>query len=196
MKILAINGSMRKKANTNKLIEIALASAKEVEPALETKVLQVADLKIDPCRSCYEVCSKVPYVCANKTDDFQGVFDEMKNADGIIIGSPVYYMIPSRLTAIIERFSCLVYFNEVRGFKGPEPFENKPCGLIAVCALDSPLPVLEHLNKFAVILRMKPVPIKSFPYMGVAGRADFEKDTTYHPIDNAKILGSLLAKAI
>jgi len=196
MYLLGINGSMRKKANTNMLIEIAFASAKEVTPTLETKVFHVADFKIDPCHSCFDVCSKVPYVCTNKKDDFQFIFDEIKKADGVIIGSPVYYIIPSRLTAIIERFSCLVYFNEVRGYNGPEPFEGKPCGLIAVCALDSPLPVLEHLNKFAVILRMKPVPIKAFPFMGVAGRVDFEKDTTYHPIDNAKALGKLLASEI
>lgn len=203
MRILAFNGSMRKAGNTNRLIEVAIESTKEIIPSVEIKTLRLLDLKIDPCKADYSVCSKVPFICSNQKDDFQMVFDEMKGVDAILLGSPVYYMVPSRLVAFLERLADLAFFNEMRSrtydnqHKGiPSPLLNKPVAFISVCYIDSPIPVLEYLHKFAAFMRMKPVNLGVFPYFGVAGRDDLAKDTYYQPIEKAKILGSLLAKAI
>ena len=89
MKIFGIVGSPRKDGNSFYLIKEALEAAKEVEPSLETKIIQLADLKIESCRAC-ESCGKKPYRCVNEGDDFGLALDEMEQADGILIASPRY----------------------------------------------------------------------------------------------------------
>ncbi len=109
MKILGIVGSMRKTCNTNLLVETVLESAKNVNPKIETKVLQISELHVESCRACYDLCSKEPYKCVIK-DDLENIFEEMKSSNAIVIGSPLYFKIPSRLTAFMERLACLCIF--------------------------------------------------------------------------------------
>ncbi|MEO0097429.1 MAG: flavodoxin family protein [candidate division WOR-3 bacterium] len=195
MKILGIVGSMRKKGNTNLLVETVMKSARIINPNIISEIIHISELNIEPCRACYNLCSKKPYKCVIK-DDLSNIFDKMKKADAIVIGSPLYFKIPSRLTAFMERLACLSYFYEMRGFKESSPLNDKPCGLIAVCGGDDPRPVLEHLFNFALCLKMKPVTMKSYPYFGVGGKGDVKKDKDLNPIKNAKILAELLVKAI
>lgn len=195
MKILGIVGSMRRKGNTNFLVREVLKSAKTINPQIETEILQISELKIESCRACYELCSKEPYKCIIE-DDLEKVFKVMKSADGIVIGSPLYFGVPSRLTALLERLVCLSYFYEMRGFSKPHPLTDKPCGLIAVTGGDSPMPVLERLLNFVLAMRMRPIMLKAYPYLGVDGIGNVKEDEDLKPIENAKILGQLLLKHI
>lgn len=197
MKILGIVGSMKKTGNTTLLVETVLESVRKTNPQVETKVLQISELKIEPCRGCVELCSKEPepYKCVIE-DDLQTVLEEMKQSQAIVIGSPLYYPIPSRLTAFMERLMNLSYFCEIGEFKEPEPLNDKPCGLVAVSAGSDPYPVLERLFNFALWLKMKPVILKSFPHLGVCGKGKVEEDKEHNPTKNAKVLGELLVKAI
>jgi multimeric flavodoxin WrbA len=124
------------------------------------------------------------------------IFQEMKSSQAIVIGSPLYFKIPARLTAMMERLACLAYFYEGNGFNKPHPLNDKPCGLVAVSGGDDPRPVLEHLLGFVLSVKMKPVMMKSYPYYGVAGKGRIEEDDDLKPFENAKILGELLAKAM
>jgi multimeric flavodoxin WrbA len=196
MKILGIVGSMRRKGSTSRLVNSVLESAKNANPQIKTKVLQISDLSIKPCRGCYEECSKEPYKCVIEDDDLQRIFQEMKSSQAIVIGSPLYFKIPSRLTAMMERLACLAYFYERKGFEKPDPLNDKPCGLVAVSGGDDPRPVLEHLLGFALSVKMKPVIMKSYPYYGVAAKGRIEEDDDLKPFDNAKTLGELLAKSM
>lgn len=196
MKILGIVGSMRKKGSTSHLVHSVLQSAIKASPQIKTKVLQISDLNIEPCRGFYEECSKEPYKCVIEDDDLQRTFQEMKSSQAVVIGSPLYFEIPSRLTAMMERLACLAYFYERKGFKKPHPLNDKPCGLVAVSGGDDPRPVLKYLLGFALSVKMKPVIMKSYPYYGVAGKGRIEEDDDLNPFDNAKILGELLARAM
>ncbi len=195
MKILGIVASMRKKGNTNLLMETVLESAKKANPQVETKVLQISELKIESCRGCTDYCDKHLYQCIIE-DDFGAVFNEIKRSEAIVIGSPLYYIIPSRLTALIERLISLSYFYETKGLEEPEPLEGKPCGFLAHSAEDDVRPVLQHLSNFALFLKMKPVTIGSYPYLGVGANSKLEKDRELNPIENAKVLGRLLVEAL
>ncbi|MEO0069632.1 MAG: flavodoxin family protein [candidate division WOR-3 bacterium] len=195
MKIIGLVGSMRKKGNTNLLVETVLKSAEKINADIESEVIQIAELNIESCRACYNLCSKKPYRCVIK-DDLATVFDKIKASDALVIGSPLYFNIPSRLTAFMERLVCLAYFYEMRGFKEPHPLNNKPCALIAVCGGDDPRPVLEHLFNFALCLRMNPITMKSYPYFGVGGKGRVKEDKDLNPIENAKVLAELLVKAM
>ncbi len=102
MQILGIVASMRKNGNTNLLMETVLESTKKANPQTETKVFHISELKIESCRGCTEYCSKHLYQCIIE-DDLETVFNEMKRSEAIVIGSPLYYMTPSRLTALIDQ---------------------------------------------------------------------------------------------
>ncbi len=195
MKILGIVASMRKNGKTNLLMETVLESAKRANPQVQTEVLQISELKIESCRGCTDYCQKHLYQCIIE-DDLPTVFNEMKRSEAIVIGSPLYFTTPSRLTALIERLVSLSYFYETKGLKEPEPLEGKPCGFLAVCADYDVRPVLQHLFNFALHLKMKPVTIGSYPYLGVGANSKLEKDKDLNPIKNAKALGRLLVEVV
>ena len=193
MEILGLVGSMRKDGNTNRLVQAVLDAAKKADGGVETEVLQLADLKIAPCHACYDVCAKEPYKCVIE-DGLQNVFTKMRQADAIVLGSALYFNVPSRLLAFIERLSCVAHLGQYKGHK-VHPLEDKPCGLAAVSFSTPPTPVLHVLQQFALEMRMRPILIKSHPFLGVAGNDKMEKDDFLKPLENATELGKLLVEA-
>jgi len=178
------------------LLEEAMKGVKEVNPIAEIKIIELAKLKINPCMStCPEGCARETFECALK-DDLQTVFDEMKSADGILIASPRYFIVPSKLQALIERMYCVNYCTKYENPEAVHPLTNKPIGFLTVSASGgySTIPLLEHLEKFALWLNMKPIMTKTFPFRGVVAKDPAQKDT--QALQRAKTLGQTIAKAI
>ena len=105
MKVMAFNGSPRKKNwNTVTLLENALEGAKSA--GAETELVQLYDLTFSGCISCFsckELRRKEDGVCAVQ-DELTPVLDRVKEADALIIGTPVYYGAESASTrAFMER---------------------------------------------------------------------------------------------
>jgi multimeric flavodoxin WrbA len=112
MKLLAFNGSPRKKWNTATLLEHALQGA-ESEGA-KTELIHLYDLNYKGCISCFS-CKRINGKsyghCAQK-DDLTPVFKAIGEADAILIGSPIYYsIITGETRSFIERlmFQYSVY---------------------------------------------------------------------------------------
>jgi len=98
--ILGISGSPREGSNTDYLVKVALEAAEEVSGE-ETEFLSVRDLDISPCRACDE-CTETGECAVN--DDMQDVYELMRECDGMIIGSPVYYGgVSAQLKALMDR---------------------------------------------------------------------------------------------
>ncbi|MEM3700625.1 MAG: flavodoxin family protein [Candidatus Bathyarchaeia archaeon] len=113
MKILGICASHRKSGGTYRLLEEAMKGAKEENQTVDTEIIELAGLKISPCiATCaYDEtagCAKQPFEC-NLKDDLQLVFEEIKQANGILLASPRYFIVPSKLQALIERLYCVTY---------------------------------------------------------------------------------------
>lgn len=110
MKVMAFNGSPRKKKwNTVTLLDNALQGA--MSAGAETELVQLYDLSFSGCISCFS-CKKLSRkedgVCAVQ-DDLSAVLDRVKEADALIIGTPVYYGAESAATrAFLERL-CFPY---------------------------------------------------------------------------------------
>jgi len=110
MKVMAFNGSPRKKKwNTITLLENALKGAASM--GAETELIQLYNMKYSGCISCF-ACKKLSRkkdgVCALK-DDLTSVLERIRDADAIIIGTPVYYGAESAATrALLERL-CFPY---------------------------------------------------------------------------------------
>ena len=105
MNVMAFNGSPRKKNwNTVSLLEHALEGA--ASAGASTELVQLYDLSFLGCISCFS-CKKLDRkqdgVCAVQ-DDLTPVLSRVKEADALILGTPVYYGAESALMrAFMER---------------------------------------------------------------------------------------------
>lgn len=108
MKVLAINGSARKNGNTDILFDRIFEKLNVA--CIETEVVQFAGNNIQPCRACFACGGKEN--CIYKQDDFQAVFEKMKMAEGIPLGSPVYSAnISANMQAFLERAAVVCDMN-------------------------------------------------------------------------------------
>ena len=112
-KIFAVNGSPRKNGNTAQLLQKALEGA--ASAGAEVKLIQLADLNFSGCRSCF-ACKKLanPSPGCILKDDLAETLKELLQADGIIMGSPIYFGAESGLCRnFLERlfFPMLRYTN-------------------------------------------------------------------------------------
>lgn len=115
MKVIAINGSPRKKWNTAQMLESALEGARDA--GAETKLVHLIDLKYKGCTSCFgcKLLGGPSYGKCAMRDDLTQVLNDVWDADALIIGSPVYFGdVTSGMRAFLERlwFSVLMYNNE------------------------------------------------------------------------------------
>ncbi|NLA87407.1 MAG: flavodoxin family protein [Clostridiales bacterium] len=115
MKVVAINGSPRKKWNTAQMLESALSGCGDA--GAETKLYHLIDLKFKGCTSCF-ACKRLggpSYGKCAMRDSLTQVLDAVWDADALIIGSPVYFGdVTADLRAFLERlwFSVLMYNKE------------------------------------------------------------------------------------
>jgi len=102
-KILGIAGSPRRNGNTQLLLDEALKGARKAGARTEKIVLN--DLNISPCREC-GACSMTG-MCA-VADEMQSIYKKLKNMDGIILASPIFFMNMSAQTkTMIDRCQCI-----------------------------------------------------------------------------------------
>ena len=107
MKAIAIVGSPRKGGNTEILARHTLKAIEE--EGLETELISLADLDIKPCTAC-KVCKKEESCPID--DDFWPIYIKMKQADAVILASPVQFgsATPS-IKAIMDRAGYVAYWN-------------------------------------------------------------------------------------
>lgn len=99
MNILGINGSPRKEGNTHVFLQTALNRAAEL--GASTKSIWLGDKLLRGCKGCYGCVEKKRCVVE---DDFAQIFDEIRQADGILVGSPVYHAsMTAELKALLDR---------------------------------------------------------------------------------------------
>src|SRR5271169_5402101 len=112
MKIIALNGSPRKKWNTATLLKKTLEGA--ASQGAETKLVHLYDLDFKGCISCFACKTKGGKSygrCAVK-DDQTPVFRRIEKADAIIMGSPIYFgSVSGEMRSFMERllFPYLTY---------------------------------------------------------------------------------------
>jgi multimeric flavodoxin WrbA len=112
MKVIALNGSPRKKWNTATLLKHALDGAASM--GAETELIHLYDYNYKGCISCFAcklIGGKSYGRCAVK-DDLTPVLNKVHDADAIILGSSVYFGMPTGVTrSFTERllFQYLIY---------------------------------------------------------------------------------------
>jgi multimeric flavodoxin WrbA len=101
--IVAIYGSPRRQGNTAALLEEAVQGAREAGCQVQEFVLR--DLKIQPCLELYHC--RESGECSIK-DDFQKVRNELLQAKGLMLASPIFfYSVTAHTKAFMDRFQSL-----------------------------------------------------------------------------------------
>lgn len=123
MKIIIINGSPRKNGNTAALCREFLKGVESTENNIETEIINLYDLNYTGCKSCF-ACKRIEGDTYGKCvirDDLQGILTKVLNADGIVLGSPIYFgEMTGQLKTFLERFIFPVHTYE-EGYKSIAP---------------------------------------------------------------------------
>lgn len=112
MKIMAINGSPRKKWNTAMLLKSVLEGAES--QGADTELINLYDLDYKGCKSCFScktIGSKSYGRCA-VNDDLTEIFKRIEESDALILGSPIYFgTVTGEMRSFMERlmFPYLTY---------------------------------------------------------------------------------------
>jgi len=89
MRVLGISGSPRPGGNTDFLVHTALDVL--AAEGLETEFLSLADRPIKPCTGCRGCATAKEIRCVQEDPAFEGMVERFVQADGILVGSPVYF---------------------------------------------------------------------------------------------------------
>lgn len=103
LKVLGIAGSPRRGGNTDLLLAEVMKGAASLGAKIKTII--ISDLKIAPCQHC-DFCLETGR--CKIEDDMQMVYDELEQADRIVLASPVQFMgVTAQAKAMIDRCQAL-----------------------------------------------------------------------------------------
>lgn len=158
MKVVAFSGSARKGGNTAILLNTVMTELNR--EGIETELVQLAGQPLQGCIACYKCFKKKDGTCAVEKDFFNECYQKMKEADGILLGSPTYFADVSAATrALIERAGFVSRANnyQLKGKVG--------AGVVAVRRAGS-IQALTSLNLFFLYNQMV-IPGSSYWNMGI-----------------------------
>ncbi len=182
MKILAIMGSPRLNGNTNYLVDQALAEAAKL--GAETEKIVISQHKVNPCLG-HDNCASFES-CAQK-DDAGWIIDRFYEADGVILGSPVYYYnVSAQMKAFMDR--NFFPYNKSRMARA------RAVGIIVIAEAEGIEDTLHTLNQFIdSVCRVGKS--RRFVVSGYAGRAgDVVKDAAL--TEEARKLGQKMVASL
>ncbi|MCR4426322.1 MAG: flavodoxin family protein [Firmicutes bacterium] len=110
MKVVAFNGSPNPRGNTRRALEIVLSGL--ADEGVDGEIVQVGGSLVHGCTAC-RLCFKAKNRRCAKDDDCMNDFIAAADAaDGIIIGTPVYFSnVTSETKALIDRLGFVARAN-------------------------------------------------------------------------------------
>ena len=139
MKVLMLNGSVRKNSNTE-------AALSEIAKVLETYGIESEIVTVkEPVRDCIGCGGCTEEGCRFGDDGVNEFIKKAKEADGFIFGTPVYYAHPSgRIMSFLDR----VFYS------GSQAFKFKPAAAVACARRAGTTASFDVLNKYFGITGM------------------------------------------
>lgn len=108
MKVVGIAGSLRPNSNTLQYVKRCLEGLDEL--GIETELISLEGKELKPCKGCYS-CTKIGR-CVQDDDDFAEILAKMREAEGIVIGSPVYLSsVVPQVMALLSRATFVSLWN-------------------------------------------------------------------------------------
>jgi multimeric flavodoxin WrbA len=157
VKVVAFNGSGRKDGNTAMLIRRVLQTL-EAE-GIETELIQLAGERISGCNACRTCFSTKNNRCVIEDDNVNEYIQKMVEADGVILGSPVYFsMMSPELKALIDRAGYVALAND-------DLFKRKVGAAVVAVRRAGAIPTFDAINHFFLISQMS-IPASSYWNVG------------------------------
>ena len=192
MKVVAISSSPRRDGNTAILLSHVLA---ELDAAgVETELVQLAGKSLSGCTGCLKCATALDNHCHGVKDDgVNECIDKMLAADGILLGTPVYFGdANATMRALIERTGYATR-------KNGNPLARKVGAAVIAVRRGGAMHAFDSVNHFFQIAAMVVVG-SSYWNFGIGGEAgavssDAEGLQTMHNlgINMAWVLGKLNA---
>ena len=146
MRVLGISGSPRCGGNTDILVNAALEVM--AGEGIETEFLSLSDRPIKPCVACRGCFASDTIRCVQKDPAFEGVLDKFVAADGVLIGSPVYFgSATPQVMALMDRVGFVAR-------KHPQLLRRKAGAAIVVARRAGQNFTFAQLNYFFLISEM------------------------------------------
>lgn len=146
MKVVAFNGSPRRKGNTEILINTVFSELQK--NGIETELVQLGNKLVHGCTACGK-CKEIQNgKCHIKNDHLNFCIEKMIEANGILIGSPVYFAdVTTEVKALMDVAGYVTRAN------GHLLKRKVGAGIVAV-RRGGQLHTFESLNNFFLINQM------------------------------------------
>jgi multimeric flavodoxin WrbA len=140
MKVLAFNGSPKKEGNTWHAIRMVTAELEK--EGIETEIIQVGNRPISGCIACNQCAKNKNEQCVLPDDQVNQWLQQMKQADGILLGSPVHF---SAMAGTMKSFLDRAFY--VSSANGNLLRHKVGAALVAV-RRSGGLPTFDQLNNY------------------------------------------------
>ncbi len=177
MKVVGFSGSPRKDGNTAVLIRRVFSELEN--EGIETEFVQLSHKNIHGCAACYKCVEKKNEQCAVHDDSANEYIEKISGAQGVVLGSPVYFMdVTPEMKALIDRAG---FVSRANGGM----FRNKVGCLAAAARRTGAMHTLDTMGHFFLSMDM----IIVGRAIGIArDKGDVEKD------EEGMMLAGLLGK--
>jgi len=186
-KILVFLGSPRRNGNSALLAKEAIEGAKAGGARVETFYLH--GMKIKPCTAC-DACRKKNQKDCILKDDMAPLYSKLRQADAIVIATPVYWFTVSAQTKLfMDRWYAM-------GGDEGYPFKGKDFGIILTYADEDPFRsgAVNALRTFQDALGFVGAQIKGMVYGSAWKAGEIKKNKAL--LKKARQLGKDLAASI
>lgn len=186
MKVIAFNGSPRRAGNTNRALELVLEELRN--EGIETELIQMGSEDFVPCQACNACATKKDRRCKFKDDSVNEWIEKIAAADGVVIGSPVYFgSMNGHTKAFIDRVGFVAKVNG-------DIFKRKVGAAVAVNRRAGALATFHEINDFFLIGQMVVVGSSYWNVVTALKPGDIEADKEGQ--ETMRILGRNMAWAI
>ena len=168
IKVIAMNGSPREGGNTSILIGQIFLELED--QGIETELIQVGGKEVRGCRACMKCFENKDGHCIFDDDIVNSCIDQMVKADGIILGSPVYFSdVTPEMKSLIDRAGLVSMAN------GGRLYHRKVGTAVTAVRRAGGLRTLDTMLHFLLVGGMV---VPGYPVLGVGREiGDVRKDT-------------------
>lgn len=146
MKIIAFNGSPRKDGNTSTLIKTVFEELEKEH--IKTEEIHTGAKQIHGCIACMKCWENKDRHCVLKNDNLNEWIDKMCEADGIILGSPVYCAdLSGQIKSFMDRTSMVACANN-------DMFQRKLGASVVAVRRAGSVHTFHSLNAYFTIAQM------------------------------------------
>lgn len=146
MKVVAFNGSPKKEGNTYQALKLVCEQLEA--KGIETEIVNVGLKNVKACTACGHCFKTKNEECIIKNDDANLWIQKMKEADGILLGSPVHY---ASLSASMKSFLDRAFY--VSGANG-NLFRHKVGASVVAVRRSGGIPTFNELNNYLTYSEM------------------------------------------